>query len=667
MHSYLRDRTTRIASGIVGIVLCMATGQSWSRGVSPYLPLKLSPEIERQIERVLILGDKPVLKRPIATATVLEALPKACKRDAQLCQQVRRYLDRYMVGAHITHASIEGSAAKQSTAIVPNSRGMSEDSSWDASAIGYWQPYDHMLLNLGATGFQNQYDPTDSYLSVGFDFAQLDVGYRDHWFSPFSDSSMLISTNARNMPSVTLSNYRPLTRVGFQYEIFIANMSRSDAIAFENRFTSGHPRLGGVHLSIEPAPGWSLGLNRLLQYGGGERGGSLTDLFKSFFDPARYDPTNAALTAGRQSWNQLGSVTAAFLFPGKTPFSVYAEYAGEDSFHSQSYRISDNALAFGIHFPRLWKKFEFTYEYSEWQNAWYVHSVYGDGLTNDGRVIGHWGGDWRVFGDGVGAATHMVQVAWEPSFGGAMELRYRTLANEHYSTFNYQRAHELTLSYSAPFRQHTIGAEIDAGRDVFGDDFGRISAFLRYSENAAPFRIQSADEDEETDDPGSERFVDFGVSHSQRRFNISDGASPAVTTSSAGAHLGVGARRAVSRKNDIGMRLEVDDVEGRALIAIRALDFRHRFNKIFAMSAFVGASRYSIRSPAHGYYAGVGTQWRNVFPGWDLSIDARYSDRVVRSKVFAGEYNPPPPPAKAGYPNEFSDILTGTAYLSYRF
>ena len=39
-----------------------------ARGVSPYLPLQMSPEIERQIERLLILADRPVIQRPIAAA-----------------------------------------------------------------------------------------------------------------------------------------------------------------------------------------------------------------------------------------------------------------------------------------------------------------------------------------------------------------------------------------------------------------------------------------------------------------------------------------------------------------------------------------------------------------------------------------------------------------------
>ena len=64
-------------------------------GVSPYLPLNMSPEMERQIERVLILADRPVMSRPIAAARVLDALPAACKVDERLCRSVGRYLERY--------------------------------------------------------------------------------------------------------------------------------------------------------------------------------------------------------------------------------------------------------------------------------------------------------------------------------------------------------------------------------------------------------------------------------------------------------------------------------------------------------------------------------------------------------------------------------------------
>ena len=38
--------------------------------LSGYLPLNLEPEMERQIERVLILADEPILKRPIPVELV---------------------------------------------------------------------------------------------------------------------------------------------------------------------------------------------------------------------------------------------------------------------------------------------------------------------------------------------------------------------------------------------------------------------------------------------------------------------------------------------------------------------------------------------------------------------------------------------------------------------
>src|SRR6185437_547793 len=77
-------------------ITCVAyQGMAHALGVTPYLPLNLDPDIEYQVERVLILGDEPVMTRPIPAALVLEALPKACKVDRPLCERVGHYLDRY--------------------------------------------------------------------------------------------------------------------------------------------------------------------------------------------------------------------------------------------------------------------------------------------------------------------------------------------------------------------------------------------------------------------------------------------------------------------------------------------------------------------------------------------------------------------------------------------
>src|ERR1700761_8713547 len=232
------------------------------RGVSPYLPLNLEPEIESQIERVMILADEPVMSRPIATATVIDALQKAYKYDPALCERVQRYLDRYTHAAGITHASVEGAASTGAgkATVDPNRYGMEEDSHWDASAQVYWQPSSYLIVDAGAVGYEGHTDYTGSMISLGMSYAQLDVGFRTHWFSPFTDSSMLMSTEAPTMPSVTLSNYDRFSPLGIHYELFAARMSNSNDIVFGDGLTSGHPRLAGLHVDMEPTSGWSLGL-----------------------------------------------------------------------------------------------------------------------------------------------------------------------------------------------------------------------------------------------------------------------------------------------------------------------------------------------------------------------------------------------------------------------
>src|SRR5260370_2338075 len=232
--------------------------------------------MERQIERVLILADEPILKRPFAVALVELALPAACKKDEALCARVKKYLERYSRDYALTHASLTGSAAHGGGAdVVPNNHGLPVDSKWEVSAQGFVQPNDYMLASAGVIAYDGRTRPTGSMLSFGFNWAQLDIGYRDHWFSPATDSTMMIRTEAPTMPSATLSNYEPLTRLGFQYELFWARMSRSDHILGGGQGTSrqtiGNPKLFGVQLSIDPSIGWSLRFNPTFHSSGPRR------------------------------------------------------------------------------------------------------------------------------------------------------------------------------------------------------------------------------------------------------------------------------------------------------------------------------------------------------------------------------------------------------------
>lgn len=649
----------RRASCVGALWLTIFSANAHARGVTPYLPLHLEPEIERQIERVLILADQPVLTRPIPAAVVLDALPAACEVDAALCAQVRHFLSRYMGSNGITHLGIEGAAGSEDGYTLPNRYGMGASSAWRASGSLYWQPSDFLLVNLGGIAYDGDTSAAGSFVSMGFSYAQLDVGVRSQWLSPFTDSSMLLSTEAPAMASATLSNYTPMTRLGVRYQLTTAQLSASDRIAFGDGVTSGRPRLIGLHLSMQPTPGWSLGVNRLMQFGGGARGGSsISDILRAFVNPSRFDNTSAGESSDQEFGNQVASITSRFIFPGRTPFAVYLEYAGEDTSRGRSYLLGNSALSAGIDFPRLWRTFDFTYEVSEWQNGWYVNSIYGDGLTNDGHVLGHWGGDQRLAGDAVGAQSHMLRLGWQPSFGGTMELRYRTLANESYSATDYERAHDFSLRYTYPLSAFSLGAEATAGRDVFGDSFSRFALFVRLADRNE--RVASDELAGNRDVTGAQLFVDAGLNMSEVTADIAREQPLEKSGKQAGAHLGIGARRAVSAHNDLGVRVELDDIDGNLLVGFRALDYRYRFDGPLAVGAFLGAARYDLATPAYGIYGGLGAQWRDLLPGWDLGVDVRYATKIARDRLLPSD----PPSAR---PDLFYDITSATLSLSRRF
>ena len=651
-------------------------GMGVCRGVTPYLPLNLEPEIEAQIERVLILAGKPVMRRPIAAATVLEALPKACAVDARLCEQVGRYLSRYMHKSDLTHASVGVASTHGADDPLPNRYGEPNRSEWDASLAAYWQPSDYLLVNVGAVAYDGRQNFTGSYLSLGFSKAQLDIGYKPHWFSPLTDGSMLMSTEAPTMPSVSLSNYEPLTRFGISYEIFDARMSYSKDIVYTaapGGVTQGYPHLGGIQITAEPAEGWSIGVNRLVQFGGGARGGgSLTDVLRALFKPSQYSNLSPTLSVDQKATNQEASITSSLLFPGRVPFAVYAEYAGEDTSHGSNFLLGNSALSWGIHFPRLAERFDLTLEASEWQNAWYVHSVWRDGMTNDGLVVSNWFGDQRLFDNGVGGHSAMARLAWDAWFGGRVELRYRTLQNQVYNdatygSYPYQRYHETSVGYSRPWKGIVLGGEFDTGRDVFGNSFSRLAGFVRYDDphsNADWLGGGGGDDAGSAGDSGGQLFVEAGVSSFRTRIDLT-GTTPVVnTTSSANAHFALGARREVSEHSDLGARIESDTDDGHNLLGVRLLDYRYRFRGPLAFTGFFGAARYDLATPAYGIYFGVGLQWRDILPHLDLGIDARYYDNIARDRLLP---NDPSPVTSSNRPDSFYDIVGGVVSLSYHF
>jgi hypothetical protein len=158
-------------------------------------------------------------------------------------------------------------------------------------------------------------------------------------------------------------------------------------------------------------------------------------------------------------------------------------------------------------------------------------------------------------------------------------------------------------------------------------------------------------------DAHADIFLDFGLHGTHVEADVAT--FNRVTTSESGLHVGAGVRRELT-SGSIGARVELDDIDGELLLAVRALDYRRHLTDRFAVTAFLGAARLDLATPAYGYYLGTGVQLKELWPSWSLNVDLRYGDKIARDNVL-------PSDPRGGKPDNFYDLSGVSVYLSRRF
>ena len=196
-----------------------------AKGVSPYLPLNLAPEVELQIEKLMAMtGDAPLVK-PYKAKEIITRLESIKDYHPLLYRRLSSYLKRYTQNIANTHRAVIASVSNDNPRALENNRGVKHNASIEVSAAGhvFFNPY--IYVSAGASySDEGGKAATNSHISFGTEYIQMDVGYRDQWLSPFHDSAMLISTQAENTPSVTLSNSTGISDFNLRYELFYAKM-----------------------------------------------------------------------------------------------------------------------------------------------------------------------------------------------------------------------------------------------------------------------------------------------------------------------------------------------------------------------------------------------------------------------------------------------------------
>lgn len=157
----------------------------------------------------------------------------------------------------------------------------------------------------------------------------------------------------------------------------------------------------------------------------------------------------------------------------------------------------------------------------------------------------------------------------------------------------------------------------------------------------------------------AEYFIDVGLAASRLESRINGGPGT-VDTSDVAPHVGIGVRRAINDRSDIGVRLEVDSIDSDLFLTIRAFDYRRHATDRLTYGFFAGAARLDFATPAYGWYLGAGLEIEDVVASWNLGIDLRFGDKVARDNLLPDE------PSDLS-PDNFHDVTGISVYLSRRF
>lgn len=268
----------------------------------------------------------------------------------------------------------------------------------------------------------------ESYISYIKNNTIYKLGRVKRWWSPSEFTSLIYSNSARPIPTISISNYKPINTeynffsfIGnFDYEIFIGKLERDREIP--------NTLLFGNRISFSPYPNLNISLLRVAQYGGKGR----VNNSKTFIQMLTgKDNINRNLEFNEQSGNQIAGIDFSYKLKNKNNIYVYGQYLGEDGLDPiiddrwigaifPSKRFGMGGISINSSNPEnLWKiTLEHINTDTGFKNITYNHSLYKSG--------------YRYHGDPIGAAidgdSHNSIINFDKFYSkGSLQLKYQKM------------------------------------------------------------------------------------------------------------------------------------------------------------------------------------------------------------------------------------------------
>jgi hypothetical protein len=294
---------------------------------------------------------------------------------------------------------------------------------------------DHFALNLQGTYVADPDDDQEfradgSYLGVNFGNFMLSAGYMERWWGPGWDGSLILSTNARPIPSVTLErNYTDPFKA--KWLSWIGPWRAS--IAMGRAESEGVPvtdvRFFAARVNFKPRPWLEFGLTRTAQWCGGDR----TCDWNTFVDMVLGNDNQMAdgVVAEDQPGNQMAGYDMRLRSPWRVlPLVFHSQWIGEDEagglpskfialfgletwgfVRRTAWRVRADYTDTACNFSRQMPEFGCAYRNSIYPQGYaYRGRIIGDSMDNDSRRFTLAGMLTLENGDFIGLTLRRAQI-----------------------------------------------------------------------------------------------------------------------------------------------------------------------------------------------------------------------------------------------------------------
>lgn len=266
---------------------------------------------------------------------------------------------------------------------------------------------DRYGIKLAATGV---IDPDDgqnlrldgSEITVRWGNWLFSANQMDRWWGPGRDGSLILSTNARPMPAISLDRYRSLP-VDLPVLRWLGPWRFSGYLGMmeNDRPDVDRPAFMGMRLSFKPAPIFEFGMSRTAQFCGKGRRCDLKTFGRMLIGDDNRGLRGLPDDPNAEPGNQMAGFDVRVVSPFKAlPVAIYGQEIGEDNsstgiperylalFGGETWFFLDSGSVLRAHIEYANTKIKWYDSEIEYDSA-YQQGIFFAGYRYRGRNIGH--------------------------------------------------------------------------------------------------------------------------------------------------------------------------------------------------------------------------------------------------------------------------------------